>query len=131
MRERLAQHRADPSCASCHRPLDAYGFTLENFDAVGGFRTKDGTFPVDNIGELPGKITLNGLADLRKNLASREVDFTRTLTEKLMTYALGRGLTASDHVQISNLAQRQKNPTLQRLITEIILSDAFRKRTNN
>lgn len=131
MRERLAQHRADPSCASCHRPLDAYGFTLENFDAVGGYRTTDGPFPVDNKGELPGKIELNGLSDLRKNLASREVDFTRTLIEKLTTYALGRGLTPNDQVQIEILAKRTKQPILEQLITEIVLSDAFRKRTNN
>ncbi|MFM9873698.1 MAG: DUF1592 domain-containing protein [Fimbriimonadaceae bacterium] len=130
IRERLEQHRADPSCASCHRPLDAYGFALENFDAIGRFRTADGQFPVDNIGELPGKTTITGVEGLRKNLIERETDFTRTLTEKLMIYALGRGLTPSDSVQIEDIAKRLgKKATLKSIITEIILSDSFRKRS--
>ncbi len=130
IRERLQQHRADPSCASCHRPLDAYGFSLENFNAVGQYRLVDGRFTVDNIGELPGKITITGVEGLRENIASREVDFTRTITEKLMTYALGRGMTPSDNVQIEEITKRLSNKaTLKTIITEIILSDSFRKQS--
>lgn len=130
IRERLEQHRKDPACASCHRPLDAYGFSLENYDAVGRYRTSDGRFPVDNIGELPGKTSITGLEGLRKNLIDREDDFTRTLTEKLMTYALGRGLTASDSVQIEEMTKRlARKATLKSIITEIVLSDSFRQRS--
>lgn len=130
IRERLEQHRKDPACASCHRPLDAYGFTLENFNAIGQFRTEDGPFPVDNIGELPGKQKITGIADLKTNIVSRKADFTRTLTEKLTMYALGRGLTPTDNVHIEEMTKRleKRGVTLQGIITEIVLSDSFRKR---
>lgn len=130
IRERLENHRKDPACASCHRPLDAYGFALENFNAVGQFRTTDGPFPVDNIGELPGKKIITGVNGLRENIISREADFTRTLVEKLMTYALGRGITPTDSVQIENVSKRLgKKATLKTIITEIVLSDSFKKRS--
>jgi hypothetical protein len=130
IRERLNQHRADPACASCHRPLDAYGFALENYNAIGQYRTADGQFPVDNIGELPGNTTITGIEGLRNNLKSREVDFTRTLTEKLMTYALGRGLTPTDSVKIEGIAKRiSSKATLKSIITEIVISESFRQRS--
>ena len=131
IRERLEQHRRDPACASCHRPLDAYGFTLESFNAVGQIRTQDGPFLVDDKGELPGKVSLNGVNDLKKNLLLRKSDFARTLTEKLMTYALGRGITPTDEVMISELTKRleRKGVTLKSIIHEIVLSDSFRHRS--
>lgn len=129
IRERLEQHRKDPACASCHRPLDGFGFTLENFDAVGVYRTKDGAFPVDSVGELPGSRSVNGLSGLRDELSTRQADFVRTLTAKLLVYALGRGLTPSDEVWAFSVAKKLgKEATLPKIISEIVLSDSFRKR---
>ncbi|MBL8069183.1 MAG: DUF1592 domain-containing protein [Armatimonadetes bacterium] len=129
IRERLAQHRKDPACASCHRPLDGYGFTLENFDAVGVFRTQDGSFPVDAAGELPGGRSAVGLDGLKGELRSRNMDFVRTLTGKLLMFSLGRGMTPSDEVWANAVAKKLgKDATLPKIITEIILSDSFRKR---
>ncbi|QYK53555.1 MAG: DUF1592 domain-containing protein [Fimbriimonadaceae bacterium] len=131
MRERLEKHRRDPNCASCHQPLDAFGFSLENYNPVGQWRTQDGNFPVDNKGELPCNQTINGVDDLKTYLLKRENDFTRSLTEKLLTYALGRGLTSTDSCMIEAIIPKVKKRGnhLSALITEIVLSDSFRKRT--
>jgi mono/diheme cytochrome c family protein len=130
IRQRLAKHRADPSCASCHRPLDAFGFALENFDAVGNWRILEAGVLVDSKGELPGKITLEGYDDLRKYLAGRKADFSRNLTEKVMTYALGRGITPSDEVLIKKIqpAIAKRGNSLKAIITEVVLSAPFRFR---
>ena len=97
MRERMAQHRANPVCASCHSMIDPAGFALENFDAIGRWRTVDESFnPIDASGALPDGSAFNGVAELRAALASRPERFAHTVTEKLLTYALGRGLEYYD-----------------------------------
>jgi hypothetical protein len=96
VRERLERHREDPVCASCHRTMDPVGFALENFDAVGRWRTTDAGLPIDARGELPGGAVVDGPASLREAILARPELFAQTLTEKLMTYALARGLTAGD-----------------------------------
>ncbi len=96
LRKQLEQHRADPSCAVCHRRMDAIGFGLENYNPVGAWRTEDGRFPVDSSGTLPGGKTFEGPAGLKRILAEDKDAFTMTLSGKLMTYALGRGLERSD-----------------------------------
>ncbi len=96
VRERLAQHRRNPVCASCHAPLDPLGFALENFDAVGEWRTHDAGLPVDASGVLADGTRVDGPAELRAALAARREQFVETFTEKLLTYALGRGLEAYD-----------------------------------
>ncbi len=91
MRERLAQHRTNPSCDNCHSVIDPLGFALENFDVIGGWRTKDeGGHPIDSTGTTLSGQKIEGLAGLRKLLLSDPEQFPRTLTEKLMAYALGR-----------------------------------------
>jgi hypothetical protein len=99
MRERMEAHRANPYCASCHKIMDPIGFALENFDATGAWRTKeggtDGT-PIDASGELLDGSKINGPVELRQALLKNPEIFTGTLTEKMMIYALGRGLGASD-----------------------------------
>ncbi|MCB0825630.1 MAG: DUF1592 domain-containing protein [Armatimonadetes bacterium] len=131
MRERLEMHRKDPSCAACHKPLDAIGFTLENFDAVGKWRDKDGVFEVDNKGEMPDGTKLDGVTGLRRLLIDREDDFVRNLCEQMMIYALGRGMNASDKCQIDLLVERvqKKGGRMQDLISEIVNSDLFQKRS--
>src|SRR5204863_5172583 len=97
MRERMAQHRASPECASCHRMIDPAGFALENFDAIGRWRTVDDSFnPIDPSGALPDGTTFTGLADFREALVRRPERFATTVAEKLLTYALGRGLEYYD-----------------------------------
>ena len=99
VRERMEQHRRNPACASCHRMIDPAGLALENFDAVGAWRTRDGGTRgalVDASGQLVDGTQINGVVELRAALLREPETFVRTMTEKLMTYALGRGLTASD-----------------------------------
>ena len=92
MRERMEEHRANPSCASCHKIMDPIGFSLENFDLTGKWRNIDEKMPVDASGELVDGTKLNGPATLRQALISRSDAFVTTATEKLLTYALGRGV---------------------------------------
>jgi mono/diheme cytochrome c family protein len=99
MRERLEEHRENPACAGCHRIMDPIGFALENFDAVGAWRTREGGTggtPIDASGELLDGTKVNGPVELRRALLKQPEIFVGTLTEKLLTYALGRGLTAAD-----------------------------------
>ncbi|NOT44335.1 MAG: DUF1585 domain-containing protein, partial [Acidobacteria bacterium] len=96
MRERMAAHRANPVCASCHRVMDPIGLSLENFDATGAWRTRDGGRPIDARDTLADGTTVAGVADLREALLRDPDVFVGTLTEKLMTYALGRGLDYRD-----------------------------------
>ncbi|MBM4014781.1 MAG: DUF1592 domain-containing protein, partial [Planctomycetes bacterium] len=95
LRERLAAHRADPGCAGCHQKMDAIGFALERFGPTGAWRDRDGPHPVDDRATLPDGRELRGPADLREVLLEDDA-LTRTLAEKLLTYALGRGLADDD-----------------------------------
>jgi hypothetical protein len=96
MRARMEQHRANPVCASCHRVMDPLGLALENFDAVGAWRTQDGGEPIDASGQLADGTRVDGVADLRAALLQQPDVFVGTMTEKLLTYALGRRLTPQD-----------------------------------
>ncbi len=96
MRERLAAHRANPVCASCHATMDPIGFGLENFDAVGAWRQSDSGEPIDASGTLPSGAAFEGPAELRGALLARPEAFVRALTVKLATYALGRGVEPFD-----------------------------------
>ncbi len=91
LREQMEVHRKNPTCASCHRRMDPLGFGLENFDAIGEWRTVDGKFAVDPTGQLPDGRKFNGPVELAAILECRARAFTRALTSKLLTYALGRG----------------------------------------
>jgi hypothetical protein len=96
MREQLAEHRANPTCASCHKIMDPIGFALENFDAVGAWRTADAGTPIDTSGELADGTRVDDVVALRKVLVSRPDLFAGAMTEKLLIYALGRGLDHHD-----------------------------------
>jgi hypothetical protein len=96
VRERLELHRSNPACSSCHKLMDPLGFALENFDAVGGWRWKENGRPVDASDQIFDGTKVDGPVALRKALLSRPENFVQTVTEKLLTYALGRGLTYSD-----------------------------------
>ena len=104
MRQQLEQHRANPACASCHARMDAIGFSLENYDAIGRWRTQDGKFPIDASGTLNG-VQLNGAADLKALLRTRQDEFAGCLTEKLLTYGLGRGLERADKPVVRSISR--------------------------
>jgi hypothetical protein len=96
IRARMAQHRADPTCAACHDLLDPVGFALENFDAVGRWRERDAGRPVDAAGGFPDGSQFAGVAGLEQALIKHPEMFVGTLTERLLTYALGRGVEPYD-----------------------------------
>ena len=97
IRERLARHRRNPACASCHATIDPLGFTLENFDAIGAWRGVDESgAPVDAVGATAGGIKVEGLSGLRALLLDEPDQFPRTLTAKLLAYALGRRIEFAD-----------------------------------
>ena len=101
LRARLEAHRANPVCANCHARMDPLGFALENFDAVGQWRdTDDGGAPIDTSGVLPDGAAFDGLPALRGVLHGRRDEFVTTVTEKLLTYALGRGIEHYDRPAI-------------------------------
>lgn len=128
VRERLTQHRANPACASCHSRIDPLGFALENYDAIGRWRDEDGGKPVDNSGELADGTKFQGPDQLRAVLLERKDLFIRNLTNKMLGYALGRGLTLSDSCTVDSIvAQVKKNDYSARTLIEVIvLSVPFR-----
>ena len=131
LRERMQQHRTNPSCSVCHRSMDALGFGFENFDAIGAWRDRDGRFEIDPSGELPGKLEFNGPAELRNILKStRTVQFTRCFAEKMLTYALGRGLEPYDRCTVDDIveAAETNDYRLSSVMAAIVTSDAFRVR---
>jgi len=105
VRERLEQHRTNPVCASCHRNMDPLGFALENFDALGRYRTTDGASPVDPNGVMPDGTRLNGPVTLRQALVADPSQFASTVTERLLTYALGRGVEYYDRPVVRRIVR--------------------------
>jgi mono/diheme cytochrome c family protein len=104
MRQLMAEHRSNPSCAVCHSSIDPLGFALENFDAIGRWRSVgEGRLPIDASGSLPGGATFDGVSGLRKALLARPDVFVGTLTEKLLTYALGRGIDYKDAAAVRQI----------------------------
>ena len=131
LRERMEQHRANPNCATCHERMDPLGFGFENFDAIGGWRTEDGKFTIDASGVLPDGKKFNGPAELKKVLLGKEEQFRRCLTEKLLTYALGRGVEAADRPAVEKISKAvaADHNRFNRMVLEIVESDPFLRRT--
>jgi mono/diheme cytochrome c family protein len=128
VREILTQHRADPVCASCHSRIDPLGFALENYDALGVWRNTDAGKAVDASGELPDGTRFAGPAQLKKLLLERKGLFLRNLTNRMLGYALGRGLNRRDSCVVNDiLAQVEAgNFSAQTLIQSVVLSMPFR-----
>ena len=130
LRERLELHRANPECASCHNRMDPLGFGLENFDGVGRWRDSDHGLPIDSQGTLPDGQTFSGPQELKQVLLSREGEFRRHLTRKMLGFALGRELTKFDDCVIDDaLKALESNDGRGRAIIEtIVTSYAFQHR---
>jgi len=130
LRERLEQHRSDPNCAICHARMDALGFGFENYDAIGTWRKRDGKFAIDSSATLPGGQQFDGPAALKALFAADNRDFVHCLTDKMYTYALGRGLDFADQCAVDQVAETlvEHDYKFSSLVTAIVQSDLFRFR---
>ena len=131
MRERMVEHRRNPVCASCHAQMDPVGLSLENFDAIGRWRTlTEGFAPIDASGSLPDGTTFDGVAGLRQALVSRADQFVRTLTEKLLTYGLGRAVEHYDQpaVRAIERAAARDDYRFSSIVLGIVNSTPFQMR---
>jgi mono/diheme cytochrome c family protein len=132
VRERLELHRKNPVCAACHARMDPLGFALENFDAIGRWRTiGEGNTPIDASGTLADGTTFNGPVEFRRALLTHREEFVTAVTEKLLTYALGRGLEYSDAPAVRAIIQnaRPSDHRWSSIIMAIIKSTPFQMRT--
>jgi hypothetical protein len=131
MREQMQVHRANPICTSCHARMDPIGFALENYDGVGKWRTDDGGSKIDASGKLPGAEEFTGPAGLRKiMLEGHRDEFIHTVTEKLLTYALGRGLEPYDQPTVRAITRQagRDDYRVSALVTAIVQSTPFQMR---
>jgi mono/diheme cytochrome c family protein len=127
MREQMEAHRANPTCAACHKMMDPLGFALENFDGVGAWRSREGNTPVDASAQLVDGTPVDGPASLRQALRNRPTAFVATLTEKLLTYALGRGLTYHDMPAVRAIVEKagERDYRFSRIVMGIVTSVPF------
>jgi len=131
MRQRMEQHRQNPLCAACHARMDPIGFGLENFNGIGEWRQKEGDFSIDPAGQLVSGETFHGPDDLKTILMRRKRDdFVHCLTEKMLTYALGRGLEYYDKCAVDQITKRlgRNHYKFSALIAEIVKSTPFEMR---
>ena len=128
VRERMEQHRSNPQCTSCHRVIDPLGLALENFDATGKWRVRDGAMPVDTSGELFDGTTISGPDGLRDALLRHQDVVLSSFTRSLMTYALGRRVEAADMPTVRRIIRNAaaQNYRISAFVTGIVESDAFR-----
>jgi hypothetical protein len=132
MREAMEQHRSEPVCQSCHARMDPIGFALENYDGVGKWRNKDDGGVIDASGKLPGGITFEKASGLKKILVSSYRDqFEETVTEKFLTYGLGRGLEHYDQPAVRAIMRQsaRDNFRISALIRAIVKSTPFQMRS--
>lgn len=127
LRKRMEVHRTNPDCAVCHQKMDPLGFAFENFDAIGAWRTKDGSFAIDSSGEMPDGRAFQDHTDLRRLLRDQPDAFRRCLAEKLLTYALGRGIERADRPAIDKICEqaKQQDDKLSALFLAIVASEPF------
>jgi hypothetical protein len=130
MKARLAEHRSNPACSGCHNLMDPIGFSLENYDALGRWRTADAATPIDAAGGLPDGSRFEGVDGLQKALVARPELFVTTFTEKLLTYALGRGVEYYDAPAVRKVVQeaQAKDFRFSSVILGIASSTPFQMR---
>jgi hypothetical protein len=130
LRQQMEKHRADPMCASCHSRMDPLGFGLENYNAIGVWRSSDGKFPIDASGTMPGGQTFSGPAEMKSVLLARLPEFVNCLTEKMLTYALGRGLKPYDRPATRDIESKLASSGYHfgDLVFDIVRSVPFQQR---
>jgi hypothetical protein len=130
LRKVMEEHRQSTLCASCHQRMDPIGFAFENYDAIGAWRDKDGSFPIDPSGTLPDGKTFRGPKALKALLKERKTEFVQCLAEKMLTFALGRGMEYFDKCAIDRIVEgmAKKEYKFSSLVLEIVQSDPFLKR---
>lgn len=130
LRERMEIHRQNPSCANCHAKMDPIGFALENFNGIGEFRLKDGTFDIDPAGEFADGTKVSGPGELKAFISTKKNQFARCLVEKMLIYGLGRGLEYYDRPTIDRIVKSLEagDYKFSLLISEIVQSEPFRLR---
>jgi len=130
LRQRFEQHRSNPVCANCHARMDPIGFAFENYDAVGAYRTKDGAFDIDPSGQLPDGRSFQSWAELKQILTDQKDLFAHCLAEKMLIYALGRGLEYYDQPEVGRIvtALQRDDYRFSILVREIARSDPFQQR---
>ena len=130
LRQKMEVHRRNPMCATCHKKMDPLGFSLENFDAVGKWRSKDGADEIDASGVLPDGTKFSGPTELSALLMKKKKDFIEGLSERLLTYALGRGVEPYDKCSVDEISQacETKGYRFSSLVNAIVMSDPFRKK---
>ncbi len=130
LRQRLSAHSQDPRCISCHKMMDPIGFAFENFDAIGRWREKDGILKIDASGTMPSGEKFKGAKGIKRVILTHKKRLVKCFVQKLMTYALGRGVTYRDRCAIQKILKntQDKNYRINDLINEVVLSDAFLKR---
>ena len=130
LRQRLEEHRKNPSCSPCHNVMDPIGFGLETYDAVGAYRTHDGKFPIETAGTLPGGKAFNGSKGLKEVLRGQSDAFVRNVTEKMLTYSLGRGLERFDRPTVDAISKQvaANDYRFSALVMEIVKSKPFQMR---
>jgi mono/diheme cytochrome c family protein len=131
LREQMEAHRKDPGCASCHKIMDPLGFALENFDAVGTWRTHDAGIPIDASGQLTDGTSVDGVVAVRQALLKRPEVFVGVLTEKLLTYGLGRGLQHYDMPVVREIVRdaRRRDYRFSSIVLGIVGSPPFQMKT--
>src|SRR5437773_4185362 len=127
MRQRMEEHRANPACSSCHRMMDPIGFALENFDGTGKWRTREAGQRIDASGQLVDGSKIDGVVSLRQGLLRYSPQFVRTVTEKLLTYALGRGVEYDDMPMVRSVVREaaKNDYSLSAIVLEIVKSAPF------
>jgi hypothetical protein len=130
LRQRMEEHRKNPNCAVCHERMDPIGFALENYDAIGKWRTKDGKFDIDPAGVLPDGKSFKNARELKNVLKGRDREFCRCLSDRLLTYALGRGLEFYDKCAVDRIADNLKKNDYRfsSLVISIVNSEPFQMR---
>jgi hypothetical protein len=130
VRQRLEAHRSNAVCAACHIRMDPLGFGLENYDAIGAWRSDDGEFPVDSSGELPDGQSFEKPSELKQILRGADREFAGSLTEKIMTYALGRGVGGQDRIVVNRVVSdiAKDDYRFEDLVVGIVQSEPFRLR---
>jgi hypothetical protein len=133
LKQVLDRHRSSAACASCHARIDPLGFALEHFDAIGRWRDRDGALPIDTAGVLPDGRSFDDHRGLKTLMKARANEFTEGLVEKLMIYAVGRGLDASDRKNVAEIAGKAAADgyRFSSLVLGIVRSDAFQNRSGN